>query len=81
MAAISVAAPRTSRRSPAASSRYEPSSSRTTRGSGRNGSRCSATAIGPEETAVVGDTTHDCAMGASAGAALVVGVLRGEIQG
>ena len=38
---------------------------------------CAAVEVPPGETAVVGDTTHDCAMGASAGAALIVGVLTG----
>ena len=38
---------------------------------------CAASAVEPHEVAVVGDTTHDCAMGASAGAALVIGVLTG----
>jgi phosphoglycolate phosphatase len=38
---------------------------------------CAEIGIGPGEVAVVGDTTHDCLMGSSAGAALVVGVLSG----
>ncbi len=38
---------------------------------------CAAVEVPPDQVAVVGDTTHDCAMGASAGAAMIVGVLTG----
>jgi len=38
---------------------------------------CSRVAIPAPEVAVVGDTRHDCRMGARAGAGLVVGVLSG----
>ncbi len=41
---------------------------------------CTAVDVRPEDTAVVGDTTHDCAMGASAGVALIVGVLSGATE-